>query len=124
VIHPARAATALFLGTVNQLLPVAAVWLLAGELRVSLPLVDIALVTFVASLAATLPISFAGWGVREGALVFLFGLYDVEPQTAFTISILFGASLTISSTPGAFMLLRGQTQLTSGQGDSQRSDHI
>ena len=34
-----------------------------------LPLVDVALVAFGAMLASAIPISVAGWGVREGALI-------------------------------------------------------
>ena len=64
----------------NQLLPAVAIWLLARELHVMIGPLDIAMITFVATLAATVPISVAGWGVREGALVFLFGLYGFVPM--------------------------------------------
>jgi len=121
--NPSAAAAVFLLACANQSLPIVAIWLLAGDLLVSLPLVDIAFITFVASLAATLPISVAGWGIREGALVFLFGLYGVQPQTAFTISVLYGASLAISAAPGALVLLRRQT-LSGNQSNPDRPGGI
>jgi hypothetical protein len=65
---------------------------------------DIA-VTFGAMLAAAIPISLGGWGLREGALAFLFGIDGVSAHTAFTISLVFGASLAIASAPGALLFL-------------------
>ena len=65
------------------------------------------MISFGAMLAAAIPISLAGWGVREGALVFLFGLYGVPAGTAFAISILFGACLVIASAPGILVLIGG-----------------
>ena len=94
------------LAALNQMLPVAAILIFARAVGVTMPIFDIALITFVSTLAATVPISVAGWGIREGALVYLFGLYGVRPDTAFAISILFGFALTLSSAPGAFFILR------------------
>ena len=66
---------------------------------------DIAMITFVATLAATVPISVAGWGVREGALVFLFGLYGIRSDAAFAVSVLYGLSLSLMSVPGLFLIV-------------------
>jgi ABC-type Fe3+ transport system permease subunit len=73
---------------------------------VHLPLVDITLVAFGAMLASAIPISVAGWGVREGALIVLFGAYGVAADKTFTISVLFGACMVVASLPGAFALAR------------------
>jgi uncharacterized membrane protein YbhN (UPF0104 family) len=106
--HFGATAAIFALATLNQMLPVAVIWILAKELNISLPGLDIALITFISTLAATVPISVAGWGIREGTLVYLFGLYGVPPNAAFTVSILYGLALTLSAAPGALMLLRGQ----------------
>jgi uncharacterized membrane protein YbhN (UPF0104 family) len=98
--------TILALAALNQMLPVAAILVIARGLNISLPPLDIALITFIATLAATVPISFAGWGIREGVLVYLFGLYGVSSDAAFAASVLFGAALTLGAAPGAFVLLR------------------
>jgi len=89
----------------GQAIAAAAIVLLANEVGVHLPLLDLIFVAFGAMLAAAVPISIAGWGIREGALVFLFGTFGIPPQTAFVISILFGACLLIAAAPGALTLL-------------------
>jgi uncharacterized membrane protein YbhN (UPF0104 family) len=106
VRRPAASMTILALAALNQMLPVAAILVIARGLNISLPVLDIALITFIATLAATVPISFAGWGIREGVLVYLFGLYGVSSDAAFAASVLFGAALTLGAAPGAFVLLR------------------
>jgi uncharacterized membrane protein YbhN (UPF0104 family) len=122
--QPAAGGAVFLLACANQLLPVVAIWLLANDLGVSLALVDIALITFVASLVATIPIALAGWGIREGAYVFLFGLYGVASHTAFIISLLYGMALAISAAPGAVLLLRGEGQWREGQGSAPRPGRI
>ena len=97
----------LVLAGIGQLIPVFAIGLLANELGAQIPPLDITIITFGAMLAAAVPVSVAGWGIREGALVYLFGMYGVPPQTAFAISILFGVSLIVASTPGVLVLLAG-----------------
>jgi uncharacterized membrane protein YbhN (UPF0104 family) len=96
------------LAALNQMLPVAAIWVLASGLNIPLAALDIALITFISTLAATIPISFAGWGIREGTLVYLLGLYGVSSDAAFALSVLYGLALTLSAAPGAFVLLRGR----------------
>ena len=96
----------LLISAVGQLIPVVAIGLLAAALNVQLSVVDVTLVSFCAMLAAAIPISFAGWGIREGALIFLFGIYGVPPDIAFAISILFGACLALASAPGVLVLFR------------------
>ena len=107
IAGPSAGLPIIMLAVANQLLPVAAIGLLANELHAVLAPLDITIIAFVSTLAAAIPISVAGWGVREGALVFLFGLYGVSPDIAFAVSILYGASLTLASAPGALLLLGG-----------------
>ena len=51
-------------------------------------------------LIQTLPISVAGWGVREGAMVAMFALVGVPAEGVLAMSILFGLVLIIMSLPG------------------------
>ena len=46
------------------------------------------------------PISFSGWGVREGVLVALLGTVSIPAQSALAFSLLFGACIAVSSPPG------------------------
>jgi uncharacterized protein (TIRG00374 family) len=104
--HPPETFGVLAYATVGQMIVVAAIYLLANEVGVHLPLVDVALVAFGAMLASAIPISVAGWGVREGALIVLFGAHGVPADKTFTISVLFGACMVVASLPGAFALAR------------------
>ena len=53
----------------------------------------------------TLPISIAGWGVRETAMVAFFGLIGVPAEGAVVLSILFGLVGIVVSLPGGAIWL-------------------
>lgn len=55
-------------------------------------------------LVALLPISFAGWGVRETGAIALFSLAGLQPEQAFSMSVIFGIMLIISGIPGGVLL--------------------
>jgi uncharacterized protein (TIRG00374 family) len=55
-------------------------------------------------LVALLPISFAGWGVRETGAIALFSLAGLQPEQAFSMSIIFGLMLICAGMPGGIML--------------------
>lgn len=101
-----KAAILIFaLAALNQCLPILAIWMLVRELGIVVQALDVAFVTLMSTVAAAIPISFAGWGIREGALVVMFGLYGVPADVAFAVSVLYGACMTLASAPGALMLL-------------------
>ena len=52
-------------------------------------------------LVTTLPISVAGWGVREGFFVYVFGQFGVDNATSISISIIYGLLVLIFSVPGS-----------------------
>lgn len=55
-----------------------------------------------------IPISIAGWGVREGALVTLFVLIGADKSTVLMMSLLYGLTLIVVSLPGLYVLLKGR----------------
>ena len=57
------------------------------------------------SLAALIPLSIGGWGVREGAAVALFAPFGVAPEEALAVSVLYGIVLTIVGAIGGFVWL-------------------
>ena len=71
-----------------------------------------AIMSFVA-FATALPISLAGWGVREVSLVSLLGLLSVDREAALLLSVEFGIITTLMSLPGAviWLSLRGRGAL-------------
>ena len=58
-----------------------------------------------------IPISVAGWGVREGALVGLFSLIGADKTAVLMMSLLYGITLIIVSLPGLITYLKGRHHL-------------
>ena len=56
------------------------------------------------------PISIAGWGVREGAMVGLFSLVGADKTVVLMMSLVYGVLLILVSLPGLIVLLRGRRQ--------------
>ena len=73
---------------------------LARALGVSIAFLDCVAVIPPVMLAAVLPISVAGWGVREGAMVVSLGWLDVPTDAALAISIFFGLLQLLLAVPG------------------------
>jgi hypothetical protein len=56
-------------------------------------------------LIMTLPISIAGWGLREGAMVTAFGFLGIAPGPALTLSVLYGFVSLLAALPGGAVFL-------------------
>ncbi|VAX01144.1 hypothetical protein MNBD_GAMMA22-2562 [hydrothermal vent metagenome] len=61
-----------------------------------------------AILLTLVPISLAGWGVREGALIGLFTLLGADQSTILSLSVLYGLTLIVASLPGLQVYLAGK----------------
>ena len=81
------------------------VFLLAIGLSLDLIWLDCLVLMPPVILVMTLPISIAGWGVREAAMVAFFGLIGVSPEDAVVLSILFGLTCIAASLPGGLIWL-------------------
>lgn len=57
-------------------------------------------------IAAALPISINGWGVREGVIVALAAGQGIAPGDALLVSLTLGAGNVLASLPGAVLLVR------------------
>lgn len=55
-----------------------------------------------------IPISIAGWGVREGALIGLFSLIGADRTVVLMMSVVYGILLILVSLPGLVVFLRGR----------------
>jgi len=96
----------------DNLLPVAAlsllvhilsifvVYVLARALEIGISFLDCFFLVPPVILAMTLPISIAGWGVREGAMIVALGLIGVSQENALVLSVLFGLGITLAALPG------------------------
>lgn len=93
-----------------QVLNVVVIFVLARALSVEISFVQcLALVPPVLFLSL-MPISFAGWGVREGAMIVAFGLADVPAHQSLALSICYGLSLVAISLPGGVFWFIGRRQ--------------
>lgn len=54
------------------------------------------------------PVSIAGWGVREGVLVGLFSLIGADKTVVLMVSLVYGILLILVSLPGLAVFLRGR----------------
>lgn len=62
-------------------------------------------------LLAALPISIAGWGVREGGMVYAFGLIGVATEDALALSLLFGLVDLIVALPGGIVWIASGSRI-------------
>lgn len=79
------------------------VFLLSRDMNITVTLAQCVLLVPPVILVTVLPVSIAGWGVREGAMVVAFGFIHVPPSSAFAVSVLFGLVLMAASLPGSVL---------------------
>src|SRR5437588_11207120 len=75
---------------VAQILPIFGFLIISYDLGIDLRLLDAIALVPVIMAASILPISIAGWGVRESAAVVLLGEVGIAASDAVTLSVVFG----------------------------------
>ena len=83
-----------------HLISVIAVMTMAIGLGINVEWGGILLMIPLTSLIMVVPISIAGWGVREGVMVVGFGYLGVAPEAALALSILYGLLILAVALPG------------------------
>ena len=91
------------LSIANQVLMVLVMFVLAQGLSIEVEVSELLVLIPPVILASLLPISFAGWGIREGAMIAMLGTVDVTPENALALSVAFGFLMLILSLPGALV---------------------
>jgi len=86
VLAPAVVGGGLFIHVAS----IALVFLFGRAVGIPLTFLDCLLLVPPALLLAALPVSLAGWGIREGAMASLFALVGIAPADGVTVSILYG----------------------------------
>ena len=94
------------------------VFLLAVGLSLDVTWFDCLILMPPVILVMTLPISIAGWGVRETAMVAFFGLIGLPADETVVLSILFGLTCIAMSIPGGIVWLVTRDQ---GEGMDYRT---
>jgi len=75
-------------------------------------------------LLTSLPISFAGWGLREGAMVIALGIYGVSQETALALSLVYGALHLVSGIPGLVLWVLEKRRLKPALSTSEKSTFL
>lgn len=100
---------------VVHLLAVSAFYFLGLAVGLDQPWWLYAMIVPPALLLTVIPISLAGWGVREGAMIGLFGFVTSDSDAVLSVSILYGLTLIVVSLPGLMVYLRGRKKQQGGE---------
>ena len=86
-----------------HLISVVAVMTMAIGLDINVEWGGFLLMVPLVGLIMVIPISIAGWGVREGVMVVGFGYLGVAPEAALALSILYGLLMLVVALPGGIV---------------------
>ena len=110
-----RVAEVVALAVVFQFLIIAATWVLSESLDLGIDPELIAVVLPLVLFATVIPISIAGFGVREGAFVALLGEAGVSSGDAVLLSLATVLSVAIASLPGGVLMVVRHERLESAE---------
>jgi glycosyltransferase 2 family protein len=105
LLHPPRLFLVLLLAVLGQATLSLAIYELARSLNVGVSLLNCIILMQPVILASYLPVSIGGWGVREGAMVFILGLVGIAPEKSLLLSVMVGIVGMAISVPGGLIWL-------------------
>jgi len=105
LLNPIKATAPLAYSIVNQIGMIVVVFVLAKGLGIAVNVWLLALIVPLSTLVQAVPISIAGWGIRENFYVLAFGQIGVPSADALALSMLYGAVVLVSSLPGGVIWL-------------------
>lgn len=79
------------------------IFIIAKDLDVLITLPQVFTCASVMLLAGALPLSLAGWGIREGALIISMGAFGIPSEQALSVSIVYGLIQLAASLPGGLI---------------------
>lgn len=88
----------------------------ARAIGVELPLGTLLALVPPVLLAMLIPLSLAGWGVREGAAALIWGVAGLPPAQGVAVSMAYGVIVLMASLPGGLVLLRRRVRAVPGEG--------
>jgi len=92
---------------VGQIFSGLSVYFLALSIGIRLPAVFLIAFTGVVLVVSMIPISLAGWGIREASFLAVLTPLGVPSESAIVLSIGFGLSVLLGAMPGGLCLLMG-----------------
>ncbi len=105
ITHKQALLKILFYSFANHITLILVIKLLAINLGVDLSWKQLIMTIPAVFLFSSLPLSFAGWGLREGAMIVALQVYNVPKEMAITISLLFGILHVLAATLGLILWL-------------------
>lgn len=87
-----------------HLLGILAIYSLSCDFEMNLGYFDFLIIMPFVFLFSSLPISIAGWGTRESAIVYLLGLMNINSSDSLILSVTFGIMIMIAGLPGSLLL--------------------
>jgi len=108
---PVSAGIQIGLSIATHLLAMTAFFILGRDMGLDYPLSVYLVLVPPVVLLIILPISLAGWGIREGALVGFFLLIGADKAKVVSFSLLYGVTALVASLPGLFVYLNQKHSL-------------
>jgi glycosyltransferase 2 family protein len=110
VRRPSNFTEIILLSICAQLFGLVLIWLILRDLGANVSFVDVVVVAPVVLILLVLPISVAGWGLREGLFVLGFGLLNVPEDVALAASIVYGLINLVASLIGGVFWIAEPTR--------------
>lgn len=92
-----------------HLLAMGCIFLIGRSVGLELPFLSFLVLVPPALLLTILPVSLAGWGIRESALIGLFLLVGADRAQVLTMSLMYGVLVLVTSLPGLYFYLAGHS---------------
>jgi uncharacterized membrane protein YbhN (UPF0104 family) len=105
VMKPQHAIPVLGVAVIGHVMTSTIVYLLALAYGVGVGYVECLVLVSPVTLISVVPISIAGWGVREGAMVAAFALVGIAAGDALVVSVAFGLLNVLIGLPGGLVFL-------------------
>jgi uncharacterized protein (TIRG00374 family) len=100
---PRSSIPAFWISVLVHLFTALAAWCAARAIQADVPLLYTVFLVPPVILVTVVPISIAGWGVREGAMVAAFGYAGLAPGNGLIVSLLFGAGYLVMGALGGLI---------------------
>lgn len=106
---PQNLVAILAIGIMMHALTAFAAWLISESIGGLITLPQAMALVPPVILAAAIPVSVAGWGIREGAMVVALGFIAVPEVDAASISVLLGLAIAAAGLPGGLVWISDKT---------------
>lgn len=103
----------------GQVISGASVLLLARSVGIDLPAMLLITVTGIVLVVSMIPISFAGWGVREASFLTLLVPLGSSPESVMLLGVSFGIAGLLGALPGGLSIMLGWSTVKAGPSSAQ-----